>query len=83
MGMILNREKQHFAMVSQWMDHGNIMGFVEKYKDVNRVQLVSEDVILQDNLYNPLSQLVEATIGLEYVHNLDVVHGDLKGVGFC
>jgi serine/threonine protein kinase len=32
--------ERRFAMVSEWMEHGNINGFVEKAKDVNRIELV-------------------------------------------
>ena len=69
-------------MISEWMIHGNINKFVGVSEGVNRLQLVSEDVISQSSHYNPLFQLVEATTGLEYMHSLDMVHGDLKGVWF-
>ena len=39
--MSLDPAKQKFAMVSEWMVHGNINEFVEMSKGVNRVQLVS------------------------------------------
>jgi len=29
-----------FCMVSQWMAHGNILSYVEKYTDANRLDLV-------------------------------------------
>ena len=32
--------ERRFAMVSKWMEHGNINEFVEKEKDVNRTELV-------------------------------------------
>ena len=46
--MNLNPETRQFAMVSEWMVHGNINEFVQMSKGVNRVQLVSEDVNSQD-----------------------------------
>jgi serine/threonine protein kinase len=32
--------ERQFAMVSEWMEHGNINEFVEKDKNVNRAELV-------------------------------------------
>jgi serine/threonine protein kinase len=32
--------ERRFAMVSKWMEHGNINEFVEKYEHVNRTELV-------------------------------------------
>ena len=32
---------RHFAMVSEWMDHGNINEFIKVNRDVNRFELVS------------------------------------------
>ncbi|KAF9647911.1 kinase-like protein, partial [Thelephora ganbajun] len=58
----VNLERHRLAMVSEWMDHGNINEFVKKHKGVNRVQL-----------------LVDATNGLDYMHSIRMVHGDLKG----
>ena len=38
----VNLERRRFAMVSEWMDNGNICEFIKKYGGVNRVQLVSD-----------------------------------------
>jgi serine/threonine protein kinase len=67
-------------MVSEWMDNGNVNEFIQKRKEVNRVQLVSCRIIPQVNRYNWIPQLVDITQGLDYMHNLQFVHGDLKGV---
>jgi len=69
-------------MISEWMDHGNIIEFVERNEGVNRVQLVGDDVPSCGNYHNLLIQLVDAVNGLEYMHSLHMVHGDLKGVLF-
>jgi len=53
---------QRFAMVSAWMDNGNINEFIKRHPGVNRIEL-----------------LVDVTNGLKYMHDLHVVHGDLKG----
>ena len=67
-------------MISEWMDHGNINEFMEKHEGVNRVQLVSDGITSRRNRFDPIIQLVDATNGLEYMHGLQMVHGDLKGV---
>ena len=37
----VNLERHKFAMVSEWMDHGDINEFIGNHQGVNRVQLVS------------------------------------------
>jgi len=80
LGVNLDLERYKLAMISEWMVHGNINEYVEKCGGVNRVQLVSSDSISHDNHCNSPIQLVDAANGLEYMHGLHVVHGDLKGV---
>jgi len=36
-----------FALVSEWMEHGNIIEFIEKDKHLNRTELVRCDLISQ------------------------------------
>ena len=31
---------KRFAMISEWMDNGNINEFIEEHRDVNRFELV-------------------------------------------
>lgn len=51
-----------FAMISEWMDNGNIIRFIGRNPDVNRAML-----------------LVDIADGLKCIHDLHIVHGDLKG----
>lgn len=67
-------------MISEWMDNGNINEFVERYEEVNRVQLVSDGATSRGTSFNRSIQLVDAANGLDYMHGLRIVHGDLKGV---
>ena len=67
-------------MVSEWMDHGDINKFVKNFKGVNRVQLVSNYAISYGDRRDRAIQLVDAANGLEYMHSIHMVHGDLKGV---
>ena len=67
-------------MISEWMDQGNINEFVKRYDGVNRVQLVSHRLVSFGDRRDRFIQLAEAASGLEYMHNSNMVHGDLKGV---
>jgi len=61
------------------MEHGNINEFVAKDRDVNRVELVRRHLTPQEP-YRCIAQLAGVASGLKYMHDLRVVHGDLKGV---
>ena len=67
-------------MVSEWMHRGNINEFIRKHKEVNRAQLVSYRVLPRDHWCDWFQKLVDVAHGLEYLHGLRIVHGDLKGV---
>jgi serine/threonine protein kinase len=73
-----------FALVSEWMSNGNINQFVREHRDANRFGLVSFTGCLiwpsSANDIRAASQLSDAARGLFYMHNLGLVHGDLKGV---
>ena len=72
--------KLRYALVSEWMDNGDITSFVIRHRDVNRVQLVSCHVHVCGNRYDRFPKLIDVAHGLEYLHGLNFVHGDLKGV---
>ena len=70
-------------MVSRWMENGNMKQYIKKYGGVNRLELVS---LMRWKFDPPLNgpQLKGVTRGLAYLHNNEVVHGDLKSVrGTC
>ena len=71
-------EDGRFSMVSEWMANGNIMEYVFNNAG-NHLKLVGYNPIF---LCYSLSafQLADATEGLKYLHNANIVHGDLKGV---
>ena len=66
-------------MVSRWMPNGNLLGYIGKEPGANRLELVSLVHQQPDSALTGL-QLVGITRGLDYLHNNEVVHGDLKGV---
>lgn len=66
------------------MTNGNINQFLKTKPKANRmffvriITLISSRVELRNSL-----QLVDVANGLEYLHSVDLVHGDLKGVSFA
>ena len=66
--------------MSEWMDNGDITSFVKRNEDVNRAQLVSYHVHVYGGWCDRFPKLVDVAHGLEYLHDLNFVHGDLKGV---
>jgi len=73
-----------FAMVSGWMENGNINEFVTAHRGVNRFELVSSSFeLLTPRLsltVTRLRQLGDVARGLMHMHGQGMIHGDLKGV---
>jgi len=47
LGVTLNEHR--FALVSEWMEHGNINEFIERDEHINRTKLVRCHLILQQH----------------------------------
>ncbi|KAG8695740.1 GTP-binding protein Rho1 [Ceratobasidium sp. 394] len=58
----LTEHRGKLAMVSPWMENGNLREYLAKNPHVNRLDLC-----------------LQITRGLAYLHQRDMVHGDLKG----
>ena len=43
------------AMISEWMVHGNLNEYAERFEGVNRVQLVSDNIISRSNHFDLLT----------------------------
>ena len=68
-------------MISEWMEYGTIMQFINARPETNRLKLVS--ILPKVQGTNPLIsllQLADISRGLRYLHEWPSVHADLKSV---
>lgn len=74
--------ENQFAMVSNWMENGNIIDFVGGRSDVNRIKLVCWFEVSPPRFVDTdkFVQLAGVANGLLYIHGKGMIHGDLKGV---
>ena len=83
MGVSVSKNPLYFRIISEWMPNGNVMEYVRSNPEANRLRSVSPAAhspweltfICPNNL-----QLSEVASGVTYLHELGIVHGDLKGV---
>ena len=62
------------------MDNGNVIQYAGSNPEANRLRMVSP--LLQceaHRLFMDVIQLSEVMCGVAHLHELDLVHGDLKG----
>ncbi|KZO92459.1 kinase-like protein [Calocera viscosa TUFC12733] len=71
------------CMISPWMIEGNIMGFLKRNPDANRLRLVGHSVPQNKSSKAYLTnQLWDIVKGVDYLHSFKphkIIHGDLKG----
>ena len=69
------------CIVSEWMIDGNIMDFITKHPEVNRLRLVRLTFVPPSiHKSSSVPQLAETASGLQYLHSMDIVHSDIKPV---
>ena len=66
-------------MVSPWMDY-NITEYLREDLQANPLKLVRDTTYPDQNPIESGSQLEDAARGLQYLHSVELAHGDLKGV---
>lgn len=64
--------------MSPWMENGNVLDYLRENHEANPVKLVSRPRPHISCL--TLAQLEESALGLQYLHEVGIVHGDLQGV---
>ena len=77
----MSKERHQFRILSEWMSNGTLKEYTRSNPEANRLQLVGPlSVALQS--FPPIHsfQLSEVASGVAYLHGLEIVHGDLKGV---
>ncbi len=63
-GVIKDLFPNRLCIVSPWMDHGNIMAYVKTHPGRETTERL----------------LYQAAMGMDYLHSLKILHGDIKGV---
>jgi serine/threonine protein kinase len=64
-----------------YMDNGTLTEYLRRRPNTNRVVLVRPFVFVGfQRMFTSNGQVHEITLGMAYLHNKNVVHGDLKGV---
>lgn len=76
---ILNVNIDRLEIASVWMPNGNILEYIKKHPEADRVALVGVCFIVFIQRSVP-SQLSDVAEGLCYLHSFNVVHQRLKGV---
>ena len=74
------RDLFEFCLVSQWMVNGDILTFVTKHPEVDRLDLVSTCRISDLGFALTRVQLIGVTRGLDYLHRNGIIQGGLKSV---
>jgi len=71
-----------FQLISEWMPNGDLIEYIKKHSTADRLRLVCVPAVVFD-LCLFSHQLSDVATGLHFLHSLNVVHGNLKGVRGC
>lgn len=61
--------------------NGTIIEYLQKHPHANTMNLVSRKETVHRDSYLIAFQVYQAASGLQHMHDLNTVHGDLKAVG--
>ena len=69
------------GLASEWVEGGTMNDYLKKHKNANISRVVRAVAEFSEhNLLIAIVQVWGIACGLEYLHNMGVVHSDLKGV---
>ena len=77
----MSADPLYFRILTEWMPNGDVVRYARSNPEANRLQLVGLLAVTAIfPLFTTNIQLSQVTSGVAYLHELRVVHGDLKGV---
>ena len=82
LGISMSTDPHCFLILSEWMPNGNVMQYTRSNQEANRLRLVRA-LALPPRFFPSLTstlKLSNVMSGVVYLHELRIVHGDLKGV---
>ena len=81
LGVFVSTNTHYFRILTEWMPNGDVLRYARSNPEANRLRLVSFFAVIAIALLLIINvQLSEVMSGVAYLHELRVVHGDLKGV---
>lgn len=83
-GVYLDDELQRICLLSPWMEKGNLREYLGEHPSTPWSPLVSVvEQVQTKGIFQKIHsafQVLDIIDGLQYLHALDIIHGDLKAV---
>ena len=75
----MNDDHFRISLISPWMENGSINRYQCLHPGFNCYLLVSDNTVDMQYI-DQRGQVYDIAKGLEFLHSLGIIHGDLKGV---